>query len=1075
MHNSEQILSSNPKYSVWLSSSAGAGKTKVLTDRVVRLLLDGISPHKILCLTFTNAAASEMLTRIHKLVNNWNNLSDNALKLELSKVIGNDNNDNELFIKARKLSEDLFQTKALKIYTIHAFCQKILKYFPREADLNPHFTIMSEITTKQIAQRLTFDLINASIETAELKLDQFHQYTLAEIVETIMSDSNVFEKKLFAQFTHQNEYRQYLLQYFRLEFQNTNEVFEYYIPKLAELKLINSNPLIAKIGNYLRQTQDIQIEQFDEFAKLFLTLDGKPKKTILPKEHYKSDINIKIQLEKVQSIIHCMYSNIVNLGVVDSSANMFSIAQHILCKYKAYKNSHNYLDYNDLIYFSCKLLQDSNYRDWVLYKLDSQIEHLLIDEAQDTSAEQWNIIHAVIEDFFTGIGAKADVKRSVFVVGDEKQSIYSFQGADLNNFLSTKLLLKNKLQQAKKEFLEIEMLTSYRSGPAINNFVYKFLLKLKEKALMVNMPSQLNIAKHSYPSRVEVLPAIVNEEKSEYFWPYYDKIVDEKDAAELEARRISTRIKNLLTSNIILPSTGKIISAEDIMILVPSRRAFIDKLTKNCQTLGIKVSGLDRISLKTSLSVLDIMSIFKYIIQPEDELNLSALLKSPIFGISEKELQKILILRLENETSMDNYMRENKKEYSEITDKLDLFKLLQTRVNFPELLHVILDVMGYQSVLLHVNGMQEIDAIEEFLNIAQDYHDNISSNLVEFAAWFDNTDIDVKRDLDVVHKQLRILTIHGSKGLESPVVILPETFSSPTDKGNYFWNSDSLLLCKDKKSNIVNNDKEQKNVRAIEEYWRLLYVALTRSKDYLIISGYREENSKNQSSSWYNLLLDVMDNMPNKIIQEDGTLIYQEGEFVFAKDPLNTTHQKDDTTDLKKPSGEFDIENFLSSRSRNTQVYKNSIEKQYGIVAHKILEDILINKNTALLYTHSMLKSLPGNLANTLTYELEHIFSNNKEVMSWFNYPLKIEQELLMEDSKSLTLGRVDLIILKPDEVMIVDYKTDHNPPTTISAIPNNYKLQLNSYAKSVKVVYPDKNITTYILWIKSGDLMRIL
>ncbi len=1073
MHNSEQILASNPKYSVWLSSSAGAGKTKVLTDRIIRLLLAGVSPHKILCLTFTNAAASEMLARINKLVNLWMEMTDKELKLELQKITGQEY-DSKLFIKARKLSEDLFQTKTLKIYTIHAFCQKILKHFPREAGLNPHFTIMSEIKTKQIAQDLTLKLINSSHENHSIQIEQFHQYTLAEIVTNIMSDSNVFQT-LFNKFENKNLYYEYLIAFYNLQFKTITEVFEYFVPKLIDIKLIGEIDLVKKIQDYLFQSLNFQIETFEEFSKLFLTLDGLPKKSLITKDQYKSNLDIKIQLEKIQSVIYDIHQNIVNIKVLEGSSNIFAIAKDVLSVYREYKTKHNNLDYNDLIYFSCKLLQDSYWRDWVLYKLDSQIEHLLIDEAQDTSPEQWDIIHAVIEDFFAGIGAKDDAGRSVFVVGDEKQSIYSFQGANLNNFLFTKLLLKHKLTQAGKEFLDLEMLTSYRSGPAINNFVFNLLLTLKEKNLIANIPPPLNVSKYYYASRIELLPAIVNEETSEYFWPYYDKILDEHDAAEIEAQRIAKKVKNLLDSKVILPSTGKVISTEDIMILVPSRRNFIEKLTRNCQNLGIKISGLDRISLKASLSVLDMMSILKYIIQNDDELNLSALLKSPIISITEENLQKILLLRLQHKTSLDNFLRTHQGEYSEIVNKLDIFKLLYTKTNFPELIHIILDVMDYQSILLLANGKEEIDTIEEFFNIAKDYHDNINSNLSEFIAWFDNNDIDVKRDLGVVQGHLRILTIHGSKGLESPVVILPETFTSNFARGNYFWTNDGLLLLNDSQSKIASKAKEQKNITATEEYWRLLYVALTRAQDYLIISGYHQERSKNHTNSWHSLLTEVMQNIPNTIVQEDGTMIYQEGNFTFAENTMpNQIIVKDNTKRLKNISQKFNISNFLDLHSNENQNYKNGAEKQYGIVAHRILEDIFSNKNTNILNSHPMLKSLPENLASTIILELENLFATNKEVVSWFNYPLKIEQEILMRQIDYLLLGRIDLIILKPNEVMIIDYKTDHTPPSLVSSIPNKYKDQLISYAHALQTIYPDKIVTTHILWIKNGSLMKI-
>lgn len=1059
MYNQEQIKASNPAYSVWLLSSAGAGKTRVLTNRVLRLLLANVAPEKILCLTFTNAGATEMLTRIYNTINSWHKLSPGMLQAQLNQLLGRDANTSEVQ-SATNLFSNLFKTKFLKIYTIHAFCQKILKRFPVEAGVNPYFGIIDDIKISEVAQLLKASLITEALSGKEIDIDSFHEYTLLELIKEILSDSTKFSA-LIDKFISKDQYRLVLMKIHNIQYKSADELFARQLPQVQDI----SYPceIAQQISLYTKYPLHQKIAEFNNIASLFLTAEGSPKKRIIDKQTSLKNPGLLEKLLEIQDVIVHISSQLKNIRVIDSSVNLFLIAKKIITGYSDYKNKYNYVDYNDLIAYASNLLSDSSYKDWVLYKLDSQIDHLLIDEAQDTSKSQWQIIQALIGDFFTGFSTK-DANRTIFVVGDEKQSIYAFQGADLNHFIETRQLLKEKLEQSGQKLLDIEMLTSYRSGPAINNFVYDFLSALKEASLMSTMPAKLNIAKNNHPSRVELWPIIKCEEEHECFWPYYEKAVEMVDAEILMAKKLAEYIKNLLESKIILPSTNKAIKPSDIMIILRSRKNFIGKIIKQCHMMDIPISGRDRLLLNEVLSILDIICVAKFVCQPLDDLNLASLLKSPIIGITEEELQRMIFAKPHRKENLWTFLMSHEQTYQEILAKLHIFQALYNNSNIIEFFYILLEVMNYKTLLIKQNGMQDLDAIYEFLSLTENYYNNISTSLAEFIAWFNQNDIEIKRNLENTNDAVKILTIHGSKGLESPVIIMPDTVSTPSNIYNYIWFGEELPVWNIPNASIIEEFKVQKKQADNEEYWRLLYVALTRAQDYLIIGGYTNQKTNN-TNSWYHLLEKTMEKIHTHKT-DDGTMIYNYNDF--AIDSKATDLSK--TTELElKDLESFDI-NYL--KMRNIDEFE-SPGQQYGTIAHKILEDIFKTKDITLANSHYALKNLENHDAKKLQKCLTNLFEQSF-TQQWLSSDIKSEQEVIIKDGNNLYLARIDLLIIEKESIIIIDYKTDSIVPKDKSLVIDAYKNQLNLYAKAISEIYPLRQITTYILWLENNNLMEL-
>lgn len=666
--NELQQQASDPKYSVWVSASAGTGKTKILTDRVLRLLISDVPFEKILCLTFTNAAAFEMQSRIRSNLAHFATLPIEDLIKELTLLLARDPLKNELQ-SAKNLYHKLLNSyEGINIYTIHAFCQKLLKLFAFEVKINPEFEILDDITAAEILQRIKHQIYLDPSHSGLINffLSNFHEVTINDIFLEIIQQKGKF-RRLFAgnqtsklgtillsddfaalhdgakpidnRRALKNDARKFISEESIEEFQEAFSQFSSYDSLKQQTAQQQLQELYDKTKRLLARYSVNIAKETDQF---FLTKDSAKRKNLLPKAIVTQHPELLPKLESLQQEVFKVDQHIKMQEMQHYSSALKLLARIFLGKYEAYKEQHSLLDYEDLIHRTRLLLNNEKSRNWMLYKLDGWISHLLVDEAQDTSQEQWQIITTIIAEF----DSNAKHYNSIFVVGDEKQSIFSFQGADIAFFDS----VNKNLSKSNKNFKNITLDWSYRSTAEIIDIVYMTFAQIKNTTPLLftsENPKILPFRKNQQ-GRVEIWPLTKGQQEFQLFWALPNEYNKAETPKTLLAEQIANFIKQQILSNKILPATNLPVKEADFMILVRKRDELVFEIINALKKYDLQVEDSDRVTLNTNLSVLDLISIAKFVLLPQDDLNLASLLKSPILGMQEEELQQLAITRDKN-------------------------------------------------------------------------------------------------------------------------------------------------------------------------------------------------------------------------------------------------------------------------------------------------------------------------------------------------------------------------------------------------------------------------------------------
>lgn len=1028
-----QRQASDPTHSIWVSASAGTGKTKILTDRVLRLLISGVQFQKILCLTFTNAAALEMQSRIRSKLELFANLEDIKLLEELELLIGRRVVDKEIE-NAKTLYHRLLSSKDnINIFTIHAFCQRMLKLFAFEVGINPEFQIIDDISARQILHQIRNQLyINPDhSELINFFLTNFHEVTVDDIFTEIIQQKIKF-KQLFVNYTP------HVLHDVGVIVQQLSDVYN------------KAEQLLAKYGVQLK----------DDIQSFFLTKDYAKRKSLVSKAmevKYPELLNL---LESLQEQIFQLDQLVKVREMENYTVAVIKLAKTFLEQYDSYKNEHSLLDYDDLIYYTKLLLTDEARKAWLLYKQSGGVEHLLVDEAQDTSPEQWEIITSIIAEFYTS--TKRD--NTIFVVGDEKQSIFSFQGANLSSFDAVNASLSARLFEAQKNFKNITLEWSYRSTAEILDIAYLVLDQIKRVSphLFTSHNAKIMPFREDHKGAVELWPLVKGQKDDNLFWPLPEDHNNSSNLKQLLAQKIANFIKNQIRSLKILPATNSVIKESDFMILVRKRDEFVFELIDCLKKNGLNVEDVDRVALDQSLSVLDLMAVAKFVLLPIDDLNLACLLKSPIIGLSEEALQRIAINR--GDRSIWDYIKNNISEYALICSKLEYLLQIYRASNASNFFSIIADCLNIREILISHNGVNSNDLINELIYLSANYGNNIENSLQSFVYWFENNQIDIKRNLDSSNK-IRIMTVHASKGLQAPVVILCDTTSVPINSNKFIWDQEGRMFTSSKSTaspEIFKVLKEHERQKEMQEYIRLLYVAITRAEDYLVVCGYQMDSTLPQNC-WYELMARAMG---THMMEELGNI---DNSLVDA--PINN-----EITIPWIPDSVL-IDNIVKVTKQNSWARSplqadNSLE--YGRIFHKILEDAVKVNDFSVLDNHPFIQKLPMNLQEKIHKNI-HTMLNNKEFMALNSTILQSEVAIGVSIGENVNkTGRIDLLAIDHDTITIIDYKSDIDPPQDIQLVKESYIDQLNFYRHIIQKLYPQNETICKILWLENGHFMTI-
>ena len=1097
----QQCKASDPDVSVWVEASAGTGKTKVLSDRVLRLLLKGVLPARILCLTYTKAAAVEMNTRIAKRLSQWTVIDDEKLRCELQQLLGKTMISAETMAQARRLFAILLDAPGgMKIQTIHSFCQEILKRFPLEAKVSPYFEVMDDRAANEAMEQIKVNLLREAETCPEGKTAQALAYITSKMSEynfpKLMAGLNVQRNKIMRLLTNGGEklvaeIAQRLkvredenLDTAQTEFwQNTNEQAAQF---LAEAMQYGSATDQAK-GENLKQA--LQNKDYEKYHKIFLTDNNEPRKNVATKA-------VMARIADGESFVRQEAERLIGFDQKLAAINLFAstkavlnLAEDLLQRYNAYKRNHSKMDYEDLIVQTRALLENPQVAEWVLYKLDGGIDNVLIDEAQDTSPDQWAIVRAITEEFFSGEGAK-NKNNTLFVVGDRKQSIYSFQGADPAEFEQMRHYFTERKHQGA-EFKEVNLEVSFRSTAAILDAVNCVFAHEQAKQGVApqeekvwHAPSRIGEA-----GKVELWPLVEAEkgENPDIWLPPVERVKAESTSSRL-AKMIAENIRRKVQNRELLVSQNRPLRYRDFMVLVQRRNSFVEELVRACKNAGVNVAGADKIKLSEQIAVQDLLSVAKFVLLPEDDLNLAEMLKSPLWNLNDADLFALCYQR--GELSLWRKLRSDEK-YAEVATQLQQLLDLADQVRPFEFYSFILNKLGGRRKFVARIGHEAEDGIDEFVNLSLAFEKEHVPSMQAFVEWMEQDDVEIKRELEQSQADaVRIMTVHGSKGLQAPVVILPDTVrikSIRNEAGLLF--DDGIMLYpfgSDEYEDNCRQIKQKEKRLSVEEYHRLLYVALTRAEELLCICGYQRGN-KVSDESWYelcrqslraiavaerdNLVYEVKQEAPLPLAEKSDAIVEKDtcGDWINSPAPVESALAKPLT-----PSKDDDEEEINSSplEGSHTEYFRR------GLIIHKLLQfipDVVGGERVqkAAEFVARQAENLSVEAREQLCNEVINLVDDER-FAPLFGPESRAEVPIMGEVNGRIISGQIDRLAVLPDKVMIVDFKTNRPAAQVVAQVPSAYVRQLSAYRALVEKIYPNRKVETYILWTNTAVMMKI-
>ncbi|MEM1352370.1 MAG: double-strand break repair helicase AddA, partial [Pseudomonadota bacterium] len=901
-----QVVAARPDVSTWLAANAGSGKTRVLTDRVARLLLDGVPPQRVLCLTYTKAAASEMQNRLFQRLGAWAMLDDALLRDELRNLGFEGELEPETLKSARTLFARAIETPGgLKIQTIHSFCASLLRRFPLEAGVSPQFTEIED----RAADLLRAEIVDQMADGGEADLiadlarydsgDDFDDLTRA-----IVRFRSHFTRPLswpdaLAVFNQPGDLcpAQIAAEVFQ---GNERALFDQMIPVLLE-KGGNDENLAIK----MQALGQLDLSDLPKLESLFLYGSGASQhqakvpgtsRPIPTKPSRDRLADLMPQLDAFMQRIETARPQRIALLAARRTYALHRFAARFLPLYEDAKTLRGWLDFDDLIERARSLLSDEKVAAWVLFRIDGGIDHILVDEAQDTSPAQWDVIRKLAAEFTSGQGARADVARTIFVVGDKKQSIYSFQGADPRAFDEMQMEFSEKITAAQNAFQSCALAYSFRSASAVLELVDATFAGQQDAGFQ---SEEEHIAFRSeLPGRVDLWP-VVPPEQSDDDRDWFDPI-DQPGAQHhtvILARRIAREIKRMIDSNTPLPQqdtpddpvTLRTVRAGDFLILVQRRSTLFAEIIRACKAEGLPIAGADRLKVGGELAVRDLAALLSFLATPEDSLSLAEALKSPLFGWSEQTL-----FDLAHRRSQDHLWQALRARADAFPKEMAVLRDLRNNTDFLrpyDLIERILTRHNGRKNLLRRLGIEAEDGINALLSQALAYERMAVPSLIGFLTWMETDDLEIKRQIDSNSDQIRVMTVHGAKGLEAPIVILPDTGDIPNRMRDDILPVGDTLVWKSPAAEMPEEMSEAVEVlkeRQRQERMRLLYVALTRAEKWLILAT--AGDLKPTGDSWFARVSEAAQTQtPVSVDLPDFTIQrIEQGSWLGATVPVST-------------------------------------------------------------------------------------------------------------------------------------------------------------------------------------------
>lgn len=876
----EQADASHPRQHVWLSASAGTGKTHVLSARVLRLLLAGVAPERILCLTFTKAGAAEMAERVHSRLARWVQGKSPDVAADLI-ALGEDPGP-QAVARARLLFARVLDATGggLRIQTIHSFCQSLLAAFPLEAGLVPGFEPLDDRGHAELSRRALI----AMIETAERDGDEAVGGALEMLALRLGEGGTLAYLAKCVPAARLLDALPEDIACFLLSFLDlpdgdieaalaercADDAFP--IHALGAVAAANrawgaaSGVACADlVTRWLAADASVRVALLEDLRSALLTKDGEVKNRSRDKLLAAAPDYVALALEAGEAIAALLdlrkqvaYARTAAQGLVAGRAYARA--------YEQAKRQAGAVDFDDLIGRTSALLTQAGMAEWIRYKLDQRVDHILVDEAQDTNDAQWDIVWSIVAEFLEAEEEDAArALRSLFVVGDTKQAIFGFQGTSPEAFLKALRFFREATERVGHPFAELPLALSFRSMPAVLDVVDAVLEEVGHGALGLETPSARHRSAREHPGKVLLLPptSLLPPEGEEDAEPEESPIQGDEDwladHQRRHAEKIAWLIKDWLAEPVWLASQGRPARPGDILILLRSRGALSRLIVARLYEAGVPVAGVDRMRLQAPLAVQDLLAAVRFAVQPEDDLNLANLLVSPLLGWSQDDLMaraprpegRSLWAHLREALPAD--AQAPLRALLAAADFTTPYRYLETILSGP------LD--GRRKLIARL-GEEARDAIDELVNAALSFEADDHPSLQRFIDWFDRGDADIKRELNEAGDMVRVMTVHGAKGLEAPIVILADAAFDPGAKPR----ADAVMLTvregaalplirpgKGEAGAAIEQAIAAADIAEMEEHWRLLYVALTRAQEQLVVTGALGSRAKGvpPETSWY--------------------------------------------------------------------------------------------------------------------------------------------------------------------------------------------------------------------------------
>ena len=1129
-----QARASDPAASAFVSANAGSGKTHVLVQRVIRLMLAGVPPEKILCLTFTKAAAANMAERVFTTLGHWVTLDDDALDTAIRDA-GITHPTVPLRKSARELFASALETPGgLKVQTIHALCTRLLQQFPFEANVPARFTVLDDRDQTEMMERASLAVMLDASRAPDSAIGRALLTAMANAADVTFKDvvrEACLSRDHFMAWTDAagsaDAAVAQVSALLGVSATDSIEDVERAIVDGPNLPRSRWEEIARALETGAKTERDntdrlrvalpaAGAAQVDEYLGVFLTdADRTPRKSVLTKNFVRDNPAIGSRFDAEASRLGPLIERRRAVTTRDRTEALLHIAIAAAANYRREKAERGLLDYDDLIDKTLALLA-SGASGWVHYKLDRGVDHVLIDEAQDTSPRQWDIIAHIISEFTAGAGARDGVMRTVFAVGDEKQSIFSFQGAAPREFDARRFELKKKFEDAELRFETIPFTYSFRSGQAIlksvdhvfrDETIYRSIHAEKAYPLHEALPD-------AGPSQIDLWELSVADEKQDIEgWRAPFDGVPVTSAEVKLSKRIQSEIGRLVTGGTMTGRLGnrRRLAYGDVLVLVRRRGNLFDAVIQALKHAGIPVAGADRLKLTEHIAIIDLMNLADALLLPQDDLALAIVLKSPLFGLTEDEL---FALAWNRKGALRDALTAHAAESGRLRGALDRLaeceRRFRTETPFAFYAWLLGGDQGRARILRRL-GHEANDALDEFLELAMSYERKAPASLQGFMAWLRAADTEVKRDMEISRDQVRVMTVHGAKGLEAPVVIMADTTTSPSDTQRLRLihlpqDGGKVMVWAGRKADdppCVADARKAMLEETEHEYRRLLYVAMTRAADRLIVAGCMPGNRNSvRENSWYDLIKRGLANSDlalQEIPAGDGVVkSYRRAEDETAEAGIAL-----DTAAVAHPS----LPEWLHSPASSAPIIDRRLRpsdagadegKTFRRGESLALRARALQRGTLV---HRLLQSLPE-----LTSEqrrdaaLKYLARNADDWSDGDRETLAQGVLALIEDPRfapvfgagsraevaiagrlerqgaapALVSGQIDRLVVTPAEVLIVDFKTNHAPPALAEEAPLAYVRQLALYRAVLGKLYPQRPVRAALLWTETPELMDI-